>query len=178
MGQSSWISKIFNIWKGDKMKFKNNAQRKAVMAKLNSLGTAKLMITKQIPVKLKQNNKFIDGALGKNEFEILMNMKDTEVIETPKIISISKNDKEVVFEKKDIEEKKRPIATLGTSNFGGIAIYDIEYDIDDKVKFRWEFGDDNQKMNTAKIKSTKSGRQYFMSRGNRYYLDEFMRTDI
>jgi len=76
------------------------------------------------------------------------------------------------------KKKEKPIATCPQSNWGGIAIYDIDYDIDDKVKFRWEFGDKKERMRTAKIKSTKTGRHYFNSNGSRFYLDEFMKTDM
>lgn len=65
---------------------------------------------------------------------------------------------------------KKPIASNGY-----IAIYDIDYGINDYVE--WAYGETaNPKIHRSRIYYTKnSGRPYFKQNGVRRYLDEFMR---
>lgn len=70
---------------------------------------------------------------------------------------------------------KKPIAVKATSAFGGIAIYDIEYGIDDYVIWADESGGKAGKMRRSKIYyTTRSDRAYFKNNGRREYLDDFM----
>lgn len=72
---------------------------------------------------------------------------------------------------------KKAVAFKADSAFGGIAIYDIEYGIDDYVIWRYEHGESKpNKLRKSKIYYTvSSGRAYFKVNGRREYLDEFMR---
>lgn len=68
----------------------------------------------------------------------------------------------------------KAIAVKGMTNFGGMAIYDIDGDY---VKWGYEFGNKKEKIHTSKIYYTvSSGRPYFKVNGRREYLDEFMRV--
>lgn len=69
------------------------------------------------------------------------------------------------------------IATKHITNCSGMGIVDIEYGIDDIVKFIY-FSTDGQvgRIRRAKIRETTAGRSYFISHGVRQYLDEFMRV--
>ena len=51
-------------------------------------------------------------------------------------------------------------------------IDEILYDVDDRIKIHYN-GD---KMHTVKIYYTKKGRAYFKIKGERHYIDEFMRV--
>lgn len=58
-----------------------------------------------------------------------------------------------------------------------IVIYDVIYDIDDKVKFAWDVCGKKKKPCYSKIRVDKEGRMYFNSYNHKIYLDECMRVD-
>lgn len=57
-----------------------------------------------------------------------------------------------------------------------IIIYDVIYDIDDKIKFSWDFCGRVQKTRYSKIQYDKEGRSYFKSYNHKIYLDRCMRA--
>lgn len=73
-------------------------------------------------------------------------------------------------------ENTPAIAYIGLSNFGGLEVLDIEYGIEDKLVtcFNWSTGRQMIRRNT--VYTTTGGRQYIRKAGDRYYLDEMMRT--
>ena len=58
-----------------------------------------------------------------------------------------------------------------------IIIYDVIYDIEDKIKFSWNICDKVKKTRYPKIRYEKEGRSYFKSYNRKIYLDECMRAD-
>ena len=50
-------------------------------------------------------------------------------------------------------------------------IIDIEYGINDYIKWKWA---DERKIHRSRVYYTGSGRPYFKLKGSRHYLDEFM----
>ena len=74
-------------------------------------------------------------------------------------------------------ENKKPIAVYTMSNFGGIAILDIIYDIDDMVIACFDFGTGYQKIRHYKIREQKNGRPYIRKNGIYCYLDECIRVE-
>ena len=72
---------------------------------------------------------------------------------------------------------KKIIATMGLSNTGGIAIFDIVYGIEDKVKFAYHNGEKFSKLTTSIIRYDKEGQHYFNSGRQKYYLNEFILTN-
>ena len=55
-----------------------------------------------------------------------------------------------------------------------IIIYDVIYDIDDKIKFSWNICGKVKKIRYSKIRYEKEGRSYFKSYNLKIYLDECM----
>ena len=53
-----------------------------------------------------------------------------------------------------------------------IIIYDVIYDIDDKIKFSWNICGKVKKTRYSKILHEKEGRSYFKSYNLKIYLDE------
>ena len=58
-----------------------------------------------------------------------------------------------------------------------IIIYDVIYDIEDKIKFSWNICGKVKKTRYSKIQHDKEGRSYFKSYNHKIYLDECMRAD-
>lgn len=58
-----------------------------------------------------------------------------------------------------------------------IIIYDVIYDIDDKIKFAWDVCGEVKKTRYSKIRQEKDGRNYFKSCNRKIYLDECVRID-
>ena len=71
---------------------------------------------------------------------------------------------------------KKIIATMGLSNAGGIAILDFIYDIEDKVKFAYITCDEVGRTSTAIIRTDNEGGAYFISFGQKYFLNEFIKV--
>lgn len=69
------------------------------------------------------------------------------------------------------------IASCQLTNFGGIAIFDIIHDIEDRIKFAWCNGDKFGRTSIAKIRYNAKGEPYFISCKKRYYLNEFIKTE-
>lgn len=58
-----------------------------------------------------------------------------------------------------------------------IVIYDVIYDIEDKIKFSWDICGKVKKARYSKIRHEKEGRSYFKSYNHKTYLDECMRAN-
>ena len=58
-----------------------------------------------------------------------------------------------------------------------IIIYDVIYDIDDKIKFSWNICGKVRKARCSKIRHEKEGRSYFKSYNLKIYLDECIRAN-
>ena len=58
-----------------------------------------------------------------------------------------------------------------------VVIYDVIYDIEDKIKFSWNICGKVQKTRYSKIQYDKEGRSYFKSYNLKIYLDRCMRAD-
>ena len=61
-------------------------------------------------------------------------------------------------------------------NFGGLEVLDIEHGTEDKLVtcFNWSTGKQMIRRNT--VYTTPGGRRYIRKAGDRYYLDEMMKT--
>lgn len=68
-----------------------------------------------------------------------------------------------------------PAGVLTVCNFGGLAIMEIK---DDICYVCDNYGNGYKNLSKNKICYTRNGRAYFTRNRNRYYLSEFMRTDI
>lgn len=68
--------------------------------------------------------------------------------------------------------KKEPCGVYAISNFGGLAIYDIN----DKAVSGFDFGDGVKHIRTTQIYYTLSGRAYIIRYGMRYYFDNIVRV--
>ena len=64
----------------------------------------------------------------------------------------------------------KPIAVLGLSNWGGIAIFDIN-DYEQTVKFKWY----DDEIETTHYYYNDEGEAYFLVGETQYYFNEFMR---
>lgn len=73
-----------------------------------------------------------------------------------------------------MKEKIKAVYTI--CNTAGIAIYNIIYDIDDKVCFRHIYGDKQTKKTYAKIRYDNNERAYFNTYSMKVYLDECMKV--
>lgn len=69
---------------------------------------------------------------------------------------------------------KKPIATLALNAFYGIAIFDIEYEINDYIISAFHDGTNYDRAYKSKIYYDNNG-DYFKRYGNKYYLKDFMR---
>ena len=74
-------------------------------------------------------------------------------------------------------KNEKIIAYRHITNFGGIAILEIKYGIDDKVKTAFYFGEGFKSTAWNKVYYAGSGDPYFKKFGIRYYLQDFMTTD-
>ena len=70
-----------------------------------------------------------------------------------------------------------PKGVMGLTNTSGIAIFDIEYGIDDYIISAFHNGENYTDFRKTKIFSNTIG-HYFARYGRKYYLDKFMRTNI
>lgn len=73
---------------------------------------------------------------------------------------------------------KKVIAAYQLDNFGGIAIFDVIYGIEDKVKFAYHNGEKYSKVTTSIIRTDKEGNHYFNSGRRKYYLNEFIKSEV
>ena len=71
----------------------------------------------------------------------------------------------------------KPIATLCLCNFGGLAIMDIEYGIDDYVWVTENYGNGYKNITRNKIYYNRNNEEYFVRDGVRWYLKDFMRCN-
>ena len=72
---------------------------------------------------------------------------------------------------------KKIIAAMGLSNTGGIAILDLIYGINDKVKFAYVTCDDVGRTSTSRIRTDEEGQHYFNSGKCKYYLNDFIKVN-
>lgn len=68
----------------------------------------------------------------------------------------------------------KPIASMTLTNTCAIVIVDIDTH-EDKVIFYWDFGQPNKRMNKSNLRTDWKGHLYFISRGQRFYLNNFIR---
>jgi len=80
---------------------------------------------------------------------------------------------------------KAVLASVALSNFGGVCIERINYGIDDTVTHFEKYDETLEtRRSTSKIRYTNprgedaEPKPYFMRSGRRYYIDEFMRTNL
>ena len=69
----------------------------------------------------------------------------------------------------------KPIAVYTISNNFAIAIYEIIYDIEDKICYTWVYGKNESKKCYAIIRHDKEGRAYFHKK-HHFYLDECIKV--
>jgi len=69
----------------------------------------------------------------------------------------------------------QPRAIYGICNTAALAIYGIEYGINDKVLSGFIGPEKAEKITRNTIYTNAAGRMYFKKYGTRYYLDEFVR---
>lgn len=74
---------------------------------------------------------------------------------------------------KQLYKDAHPIAVYPITNFGGLAILDIDH-IDDCVIAAWDFGDGYINIHQHKVYYSASGRDYIVKGKRRYYMDEFL----
>lgn len=73
---------------------------------------------------------------------------------------------------------KKYIAFKCLNNWGGIGIHEIKED-SEKITFSYYYGENKRsRIATAKIRSNLKGYLYFISFNKRYYVDDFLRTDL
>lgn len=68
----------------------------------------------------------------------------------------------------------KPIASMTITNTCAIVITDIDT-YEDKVTFYWDFGQPNKRLNRSNLRSDWKGRLYFISRNQRYYINNFIK---
>ena len=73
---------------------------------------------------------------------------------------------------------KKVIATYPLCNFGGIAIFEFIYGIDDQIKFAYHNGEKFGRTSTAKIRYNEEGSPFIISGKKRYYLNEFIKSEV
>lgn len=66
----------------------------------------------------------------------------------------------------------KPIAYKSESAFTGVAIYSIEYGIEDYVKAAYT----GKNARKCKIRHDRTGNAYFVLNGAKQYIDEFMQV--
>ena len=69
----------------------------------------------------------------------------------------------------------KPLATMHTCNFGGLAIMEI---IDEVAYVCDNYGNGYERLTKNKICYNQHGHPYFTRNRQRYYLSDFLRTDI
>ncbi len=70
----------------------------------------------------------------------------------------------------------KPIATYCITNCCAMAIFEIIYEIDDKIKVGLiSDSEKRHKITTNKIYNDKNDRLYFKKFGVKYYIDEFIK---
>lgn len=74
------------------------------------------------------------------------------------------------------QKDHKPIAVYPLSNFGGLAIMDIENRFDIYVYVVDNYGDGYKNLTKNKVYYNEHGKMYFVRYGKRYYLDNFMKV--
>lgn len=72
-------------------------------------------------------------------------------------------------------KQKEPIAILSFGIGAGILIYDID---DEAVIFTWEIDGKTKPQRRSQIRFSTSGEAYFITNKRRYYLKDFLKTNI
>lgn len=73
---------------------------------------------------------------------------------------------------------KKIIAVYPLNNFGGIAILNIIYGINDKIKFSYHDGEKFGRVCTSIIRNDEEGEPYFISGKQKYFLSEFIKSEV
>lgn len=79
-----------------------------------------------------------------------------------------------------LAQKYTEISAIGyysLSNWGGLEILDIIYDINDKLVTCFNFGNGREMIRQNTIYTTAAGRSYIRKAGMRFYLDEIIRVN-
>ena len=71
---------------------------------------------------------------------------------------------------------KKPISVYPMGNWGGIEILDILYGIDDYIIWRYNWGEPEDIIHKAKIRSNPIGYNYITINGTKIKLDECMKV--
>ena len=71
---------------------------------------------------------------------------------------------------------KNVIARYAFYAFGGVAILDIEYGIEDKIKWACETATGLGRVNTSKVRTDDAGESYFIAGGQRVPLAECLKV--
>ena len=69
---------------------------------------------------------------------------------------------------------KKIIASCQLTNFGGIALLDVVYGIEDKIKFSYYNGEKFGRVCTSIIRNDTEGNAYFISGRQKYFLSDFI----
>ena len=72
-------------------------------------------------------------------------------------------------------ENAAPVGVYVLSNFGGLAVLDIQDD--ETAVCAWHWGEGYQKIRRHRIHMTYTGRAYIRKAGRRFYLDQIMKTN-
>ena len=75
----------------------------------------------------------------------------------------------------DDKKNRNPVAVLSLGIGAGILIYEAD---DEKVTFAWELNGKTEKIRQAGIKHNSKGEPFFMTEKKRYYLKDFLKTNL
>lgn len=70
----------------------------------------------------------------------------------------------------------KPAGVLCLNNFGGMAVMEIEYGIDDYVYVCDHYGNGYKNLTKNKIKYDTNGNAYFVRKGQKWFLSDFIRV--
>lgn len=70
------------------------------------------------------------------------------------------------------------ISTLALTNTSGIGIIEIDHLMDTYVKYQLFNGNNVSRIGTVKVRYDKDGKPYVMIHRNRYYMSQFIRTNV
>lgn len=72
------------------------------------------------------------------------------------------------------QSNQKSIAYKSESAFSGIFIFGVEYGIDDYILAAYTYGEKTLPTRKSKIRHDKQGNAYFIFRGTRQYIQEFI----
>ena len=74
-----------------------------------------------------------------------------------------------------MSEQKQPIAILSLGIGAGILIYETDYE---DVTFAWEINGERKPVQKSKIRYNLKDEPFFITKRRRYYLKNFLRTNM